>query len=251
MSDAASSFVFLHGGGQGGWVWQETLDALTAQTPAGGVRALTLDVPGCGAKRDRDTSGMTIDDVVADLARDIDAAAVEDAVLVGHSQAGTAIPRLIQARRKAFRRVVYISCCAPLPGQSVLAMMGSSRHGETPDEVGWPIDPKHYALPERYRAMFCNDMSEDEAARFLQRLGGDAWPEQAATETDWRYDVMDGLPGAYVICLADGSLPTHWQERFAERFGVERLVRIDAGHQVMNTRPHALAEVLRHEAAAK
>lgn len=52
------------------------------------------------------------------------------------------------------------------------------------------------------------------------------------------------------------SQPSHYaflhggaQEIFAERLGAGRRVRIDAGRQVMNTRPHALAEVLRHEAA--
>jgi hypothetical protein len=39
-----------------------------------------------------------------------------------------------------------------------------------------------------------------------------------------------------------------WQTKFAERLKVDRIVCIDAGHQVMNTRPHALAEILRHEA---
>jgi hypothetical protein len=52
-----------------------------------------------------------------------------------------------------------------------------------------------------------------------------------------------------VVCLKDNILPVRWQEIFAERFKAERLARIDAGHQAMNTRPHALAEILRHEAA--
>jgi len=50
------------------------------------------------------------------------------------------------------------------------------------------------------------------------------------------------------VCLADGILPVAWQQKFAERFHAKRLVRIDAGHQVMNTRPQALAEILRNEA---
>ena len=45
-------------------------------------------------------------------------------------------------------------------------------------------------------------------------------------------------------------LPVAWQEIFAERLRVERRIRIDCAHQAMNTRPHALAEILRLEAAA-
>jgi pimeloyl-ACP methyl ester carboxylesterase len=51
-----------------------------------------------------------------------------------------------------------------------------------------------------------------------------------------------------VICLRDGILPVSWQEVFATRLQASRRVRIDAGHQVMNTRPEALAEILRYEA---
>jgi hypothetical protein len=47
-----------------------------------------------------------------------------------------------------------------------------------------------------------------------------------------------------VLCLQDMSLPPPWQVRFAETLRVEKTIRIDAGHQVMNTRPQALAEVL-------
>ena len=51
------------------------------------------------------------------------------------------------------------------------------------------------------------------------------------------------------VTVRVSTLPPMWQQRFAERFHADRIVRIDAGHQVMNTRPHALAEVLLAEAA--
>ena len=57
------------------------------------------------------------------------------------------------------------------------------------------------------------------------------------------------MAASYVVCLRDGSLPVAWQETFATRLKAHRRARIDAGHQVMNTRPHALAEILRLEAA--
>ena len=54
--NAPVDFVFLHGGGQAGWVWDETLAALALQTGGGFGRALTLDIPGCGSKRGRPTA---------------------------------------------------------------------------------------------------------------------------------------------------------------------------------------------------
>ncbi|MBY0423968.1 MAG: hypothetical protein K2Q06_16820, partial [Parvularculaceae bacterium] len=66
---------------------------------------------------------------------------------------------------------------------------------------------------------------------------------------NWSYDRLGAVPAAYVVCLRDACLPVSWQEKFARRLRA-RIVRLDAGHQAMTTRPHALAEILLKEAAA-
>ena len=40
------------------------------------------------------------------------------------------------------------------------------------------------------------------------------------------------------------ALPPPWQERFAATLRATDMVRIDAGHQTMNSQPEALADVL-------
>jgi pimeloyl-ACP methyl ester carboxylesterase len=244
----ATDYAFLHGGGQGSWVWDETVAALHQQTAGKFGRALALDIPGCGRKRGSSTANLDLDDVTDELLADITRAGMKDVVLVGHSQAGTMLPRLVKRQPALFRRLVYVTCSSPLPGQTVQQMMGSSRRGTSESEVGWPLDPETHPPQEQYPLMFCNDMSEAEAQRFIARLGPDMWPNCSYFATDWRYDHLGTVPATFVICLQDGILPVPWQEKFAERFMATRLVRIDAGHQVMNTRPHTLAEVLRHEA---
>lgn len=247
---APVTYAFLHGGGQGGWVWQETIEALRRQTEGGVGQALTLDVPGCGGKRGRDTQAIGVDDIAAELVADLEGAGAHDVVLVGHSQAGCILPRMAKLRPSLFRRMIYVSCSSPTRGQTVMSMIGAGLHGEHPDEVGWPVDPKSHTMEQRYPVMFCNDMTPPQAQQFMAKVGQDAWPMQSYTHTDWTYDHLDSLAASYVICLRDNILPPDWQLRFAQRFRAGRLVRIDAGHQVMNTRPHALAEALRIEAAA-
>lgn len=245
------TYAFLHGGGQGSWVWKETIAALHAQSGGNSSRVIALDVPGCGEKRGRDTAGIEFDDIVTELLADLVRTAAKNIVLVGHSQAGNLLPRLVERRPELFRRLIYVSCSSPLPGQTVLQMMGTGRHGEHTDQVGWPFDPQTVQdMRERYPLMFCNDMDPDQAMTFLVRLGHDVWPGACYEATDWRYDHLSAMPSTYVVCLQDGILPVAWQEKFAARFMAQRQVRIDAGHQVMNTRPHALAEVLRQEAGA-
>ena len=240
MSDRVD-YAFLHGGGQGSWVWEETIAALHRQSDARFGRALALDVPGCGTKRDRDTTVLTADDVVTELLDDISTAELHDVLLVGHSQAGQMLPLLVERRPDLFRRLVYVSCAAPLPGQTIVQMVG--------EEIGWPLDPETSSNEERWRVMFCNDMAEAQASDFISRLGFDMWPDLVTFGTDWRYDHLGAVPSTYVLCLQDGILPFAWQEKFATRFKVDHRISIDAGHQVMNSRPHSLAEVLRLEAA--
>lgn len=241
------NFAFLHGGGQGGWVWQETINALRAQAGAETHNILLLDAPGCGAKRDRNTEGLTLEDVADELVRDIEESGLRDVILTGHSQAGQAMALMVARRPDIFRRLVYVSCSIPLPGQSVQQMIGIGVQGSNPNEVGWPLDPATTTMEERYGVMFCNDMDKAQQHAFLSSLGQDQWPLATYGFTNWSCDQLGAVPSTFVLCLRDQILPPVWQEVFAQRFKVERIVRVDAGHQVMNTRPHALAEVLRHE----
>jgi pimeloyl-ACP methyl ester carboxylesterase len=241
----SADFVFLHGGVQGGWVWDETLAALDLQTRGEFGRALALDVPGCGRKRGRDTAGLGIDEIAAELVGDIEKAGFTDVVLVGHSQAGTVLPRLVELRPELFRQVIYISCIAPAPGRTVLNFRDEDRGGAESTGAGGDAPPE--PLPDLLRSYFCNDMAPDEADRFLARLGPDGWPELSYAGSDWRYGHLAATPSSYFICLRDAAVQPDWQERFADRLGCRSVVRFDSGHQLMNTRPHTLAEALRRE----
>lgn len=238
-----TDFAFLHGGGQGGWVWADTISEMTMLS-GGGARCLALDAPGCGTKRGRDVSAIAFDDIARELVADVRAAAMENVVLVGHSQAGMELPQMAEYAPGLFSHLVFVTCSAPLPGKTTLDQMGSGLHGEHPDEIGWPIDPATSDIPARFRAMFCNDMDDAQADAFLARLGQDMWPPSCYAHSDWRRDHLADMAVTYVLCERDMSLPPVWQETFAGRLHADTVLRIDAGHQVMNTRPAALAKLL-------
>ncbi len=243
-----TDFAFIHGGGQGSWVWDEAIAAMQAQS-GGVVRCLALDVPGCGTKHARDTSTIVFADIARELVADIEAGDLRDVLLVGHSQAGTIMPLMAEfAPPGLIRKLISVTCLAPEQGKSLLAKMGNGLHGENEDEVGWPVDPETTVLEDRYLTMFCNDMDKSAAETFLARLRNDKWPPSSYFQRDWRFDHLPAIPSSYVLCLQDTCLPPIWQERFALQLHCDRIVRIDAGHQVMNTRPHGLAEILLAEA---
>jgi pimeloyl-ACP methyl ester carboxylesterase len=241
-------FAFLHGGGQGSWVWDETIAAMQLQTEQKFGRAVALDVPGCGVKRGRDTSKIGVDDIAGELIEDITAAGLSNVVLVGHSQAGSVMPHMLSAQPDLFSHAIYISCSIPLPGQTITGMVGNGLHDANPEEVGWPLDPAAHSMEERFNLMFCNDMPAAQKQTFMTKLGQDAWPMSSYTHRDWHREPPVSVPASYVICLRDGILPVPWQEKFAARFKAQSLIRLDSGHQAMTTRPHALAEILLHEA---
>ena len=200
------SYVFLHGGGQGAWVWRETMTALEQQSGGQSGRTIALDAPGCGSKRGADTVVLGVDDVVTELLADISASGLQEIILVGHSQAGTILPRLVMRQPELFRRLVYVSCIAPLPGRSIVQQLGSGPQGSNQDEVGWPFDPLTVAANERYSLMFCNDMNPAETSAFLGKLGQDRWPAQTMSASDWSYDHLRSVPSTYVMCLRDRIL---------------------------------------------
>lgn len=238
MPTPSPAIALLHGGGQGSWVWERLLPHL------GEARAIALDVPGCGKKRGRELSNIDVDDIAEELIADLDQAGLSDVTLVGHSLAGAVMPRMAALRPDLFPRLVYVSCSAPLFGVNFLQQLGTGLQGLHPDEVGWPLDPAISKPADRYRVMFCNDMSEPEADAFLAKLGSDNWPSDVFMRTDHDYRQLEGIPSTYVVCEKDASLPGEWQRRFAERLHCERVVSLNAGHQAMVTAPSDLAKLL-------
>lgn len=246
MRSTLPNLAFLHGGGQGSWAWRETIDAIVAQDGQHFRKIVALDVPGCGEKRERDTECLTPADVASELIADLGTEGMSDIVLVGHSLAGNLLPAMAQLRPDMFRRLVYLSCSIPLPGQTVLEMMGNGVHGSNPDEVGWPVDPGAVAMRDRYSAMYFEDMKQEQIDEFLANLDLDNWPYSFFSNTKFDFDMLK-VPSIYVLCRNDRILPASWQEEFARRFKVARVVHLDAGHQAMMTRPHGFAEILRLE----
>jgi len=242
-----TDFVFLHGGGQGSWVWEDTIAAIAARSGSNGGHCLALDVPGCGTKRGRETADTAFTDIIRELVEDIDAAGMKDVVLVGHSQAGTALPAMYAHRPDLFSKLVFVSCIAPDPGVTVVDMTARRMREQGHSDGSRALTDETLSMQERFRIMFCNDMTQPQAEIFLAGLGQDSWPHSAYAETDWSYDHLAAVPVSFVLCLQDAILPLEWQERFAVRVHARSTPRIDAGHQVMNTQPQALATVLLSE----
>jgi pimeloyl-ACP methyl ester carboxylesterase len=172
---------------------------------------------------------------------------MQDVVLVGHSQAGCTLPRMVAIRPDLFRRLVFRTARRPGSSGHDRGRVTRGGSGESGVADRPPRRDSRRALP----VMFCNDMNPSEREAFMAKVGGDMWPARSYSHTDWSYDHLDAVPATYVVCLRDNILPVEWQKKFAERFRCDRVVQIDAGHQAMDTRPHGVAEILRNESAVE
>jgi pimeloyl-ACP methyl ester carboxylesterase len=236
-------YVFLHGGGQGGWVWDRLIDALNLQSRGAYGRALALDAPGCGAKRGQDTAGVTVEAIAEELIADIEAAGFKDVFMVGHSQAGTIIPLMLDRRPDLFKRVLYLACVAPAPGKTVQSFRQEIYSAE--DQPPPPTAATPEEVDRLIRHYMCNDMSAEEADALMAHMHKDAWPPLSYVKSDWIYDDKPaGRPTTYVITMQDTGVVTPLQEIFARRLKADQIVHLDCGHAAMHSRPHAFAELL-------
>jgi pimeloyl-ACP methyl ester carboxylesterase len=202
-------------------------------------------MPGCGTKRGRDVSSLSVNDVVAELNQDVRDLGVTQAVLLGHSIAGALLPLMAVGAPDLYRHLVYLTCALPGEGQSILEQLGNTLHGDSPDHVGWPLDPAKATPQEMAMAMFGQDLSPDTFGWLLTELSQDATPPCVATESITRAGYEGLVPATYIITLRDNILPAAWQRRFAERAGAGTVLEIDTAHEPFVSHPQMLAAVIR------
>nr|WP_242070488.1 alpha/beta hydrolase [Pseudomonas mohnii] len=215
------------------------------QQPGCFERVITLDIPGCGNKRDQDVVSLRLDDVVEELNQDLRVLGVSQAVLLGNSIAGAILPRMVFAAPQLFSHLVFLACALPDEGQSILQMLSSTLHGESPDHVGWPLDPVHSTRQAMAVAIFGQDLSPSILEWLLSEVRQDTTPLCVATESISHEGYAGMIPASYIITQHDNILPVDWQRRFAQRAGAGEVIEKDTAHESFVSHPQLLAKVVR------
>lgn len=220
--------------------WDPTVSALAALAP--GVDVLALDLPGRGATPG-DLATLTIAQCVDSVVRQIEASALRDVVLVGHSMAGLTVPG-VAARLGAdrVRRLVMVACCVPRQGQSIVDTLAGPLRVMSARAARTRKPAK--AMP-RWMAdlMFCNGMTPEQRRIVHDQLCAEA--SSITAEPVDRSDLPAEIPRTWVLPLRDRSLrPKQQRTYMANLGGVTDVVEIDACHDVMVSHPMELAAVL-------
>ena len=225
--------MLVHGGGHGAWCWQPLLRELEAEASA--VDLPPVSIRG-GAGRNHAPPGteeLHLADWADAVIAGADAAGFDRFVLVGHSLGGLTVCEVARRMPARVAHVVLVSALVPEEGTTAVDAMPKDDRlaaGLTDDVV---------------REMFCSDMDDEQTRFVLDHVGTDV--AQIMTEPVTRAGLPASLPVTYVRLGLDQALSPDTQDACIERLreiAEVAVVRLDAGHDVMISRPKQLALVL-------
>jgi pimeloyl-ACP methyl ester carboxylesterase len=203
-----------------------------------------VDLPGRG-RTPGDLATVTVANGVASVAVEILENDLSDVTLVGHSMAGLTLPGVAERVPSRLRRLVFVSCVVPPQGTSLLEVLGdlSPAAQEVAERItDDALDSRGTLHPDLARAMFCNDMDEDQVASTLSRMV----PESVGvlSEPSDLTGLRQPIPRTYIRLLRDASISLEVQNQMIENLGQADVVDLDAGHMAMISRPRDLADII-------
>jgi pimeloyl-ACP methyl ester carboxylesterase len=237
---AAPALVLVHGGQHTARCWDPTVQELARHAP--GVKVLAVDLPG-RAGVPGDLATLTIEQCVTSVVAQIEAAGLDEVVVVGHSMAGLTVPG-VAARLgpERVRRLIMVACCVPKQGQTIVdTLAGPFRvMAAKAAKTMKPAKPMPRAMAN---LMFCNGMTKAQKSFVYGQLCAEA--STITAEPVDRSDLSTLIPRSWVLPLRDRSLRPKQQRTFIDNLGgVDDVVEIDACHDVMVSHPEELAKVL-------
>jgi pimeloyl-ACP methyl ester carboxylesterase len=173
-------------------------------------------------------------------------------VLAGHSLGGLTIAAVAQRAPERVAHLVFVSAAAPPEGACVLDTLPDELAAIAREALDRALHDRSIGagsvLPEpMLRDMFCNDMDDAQARFVLDHFGNEV--VCVIGERVSRAGIPPELPKTFVKLLRDQSLPPALQDQLVANLeaspgGTVDVVEIDAGHDVMISRPEALAGVI-------
>jgi pimeloyl-ACP methyl ester carboxylesterase len=225
------AYVLVHGAGMGGDCWDRLVPLLDEEVVA-------VDLPGRGVRADVDVARVSLSDCAAALEEDVVSRDLRDVVLVAHSFAGVAVPRVMASLADRLRHVVFLSAVVPEDGTAVIDQIDPAVRDAVMESIEGGV---YHQSPQGVRFMLCNDMDEEQTEWTLGLVSD----ESAAllTEPVDLSGLRADVPRTYVRLTDDTCYPPELQEPSARRVGGDG-ASIASGHMAMVTQPQELAALL-------
>ncbi len=230
-----SNYLLIHGAMRGAWLWERLMPLLMK----GGGNPIAIDLPGHG-DRSTDRKGITMSSYIEDVQNFIRTENLHDLVLVGHSMSGIIISKIAEEMPDRIKHLVYLAAAVPKNNDALVDLLTRERQTMIRQQQGKVKEL--FGTVETLRPNYFTDLEGEEQAYFLKQLT----PQPLAVFFDRiRFKKFPDvpMPKTYILGLRDKSFPPDLARGFAGRLGVKP-VEIDAGHDLMVSRPGEVAEVL-------
>jgi pimeloyl-ACP methyl ester carboxylesterase len=257
MGNAARRpIVLVPGACLGGWAWRDVAARLRAQ----GHDAYPMTLTGLGDRVHLARADVDLETHIADVVNLLDYEALEDAVLVGHSYAGTVVTAVADRRPQRLNAVVYLDT-SPLPDGTAIADVQRpeqrQRQLRAVEEDGegwrWPVPDRETLIAGTFGS--ASGLCEEHLQLIAQR----ATPHPYATMTSplrLEHDRPPGVRRAAIFCTDGGidvaglrELVAKSDPRVATFADSDwELYDLPTGHWAMLSLPGPLADLLRRVA---
>jgi len=230
-----NNYLLLHGAFRGAWLWERVMPLLLK----GGASPIAYDLPGHGDRSD-DRKGITMSTYIDDVAGFIHRENLKDLVLVGHSMSGIIISKLAETMPERIRHLVYLAAVVPRNNEALVDLLPKERQAvlrpqqhKVRELSGTPMQNKQMYFTDlagEEQEYFLRQLTPQPLAVFFERIRFERFPDTTIRRT-------------YVMGMLDRSLPPDLTAAFAERLKVTP-VKIEAGHDLMVSRPAETADIL-------
>jgi pimeloyl-ACP methyl ester carboxylesterase len=229
------TYLLIHGALRGAWLWERLMPLLMK----GGGNPIAIDLPGHG-DRSADRKGITMSAYIDDVVNFIRNEKLGDLVLVGHSMAGIIISKVAEEMPERIKHLVYLAAVVPYNGAALIDLLTKERQATLRQMHG--RERELFGTLDTLRTLYFTDLEAEEQEYYLKQLT----PQPLAVFFEpIHFTTFPDIPvpRTYVMGMKDRSLPPDLTEGFAKRLKVDP-VKIDAGHDVMVSRPEEVAELL-------
>lgn len=230
------NFLLIHGASHGAWCWEKVVSVIEEY----GHKAFTIDLPGHGA--DKTPRGeVTIDSYIKIIFDFIEANKIKQLTIVGHSLAGTLLPRVACSFRENIDEVIFLAAIVLDVGERAIDYIPQSRR------------PSYFAMAENSndstfmvkfsvaRQVFFNDLSDADAHHYYEKLT----PQPIGVYLEKAVIPPSKITchKRYIVCKQDNALEYHVCLNFAKQVGGV-IHEVDAGHDIMLSQPETLAYLI-------
>jgi len=226
-----ATFLLVHGGIQGGWVWKRVIPLLRAA----GHEAYAPTLTGCGERVHLLTRDIGLETHVQDVVNVIEYEDLDEVILVGHSYGGQVITAVADRMRHRLAHLVYLDACVPQPGQSCLAQWtddatAMNEHVQKYGD-GWrfmPMDPREFGVTDESDLRWLTEKDTPHPYKTFQ------------DPIDFDPATVESVPRTYIQCIGDQPPPA---EPPSIAKGM-RYLTIASGHAANVTAPQELTALL-------